>query len=476
MYSNSRMVITVSLLIITGFLIASFSSFYVSRTTAIQALVKAELPLTSDNIYTEVQRDLLSPKIVSSVMANDTFVKNWIKKGEQDESLIAAYLTRITQKYHAFTAFLVVEKTRNFYVPKGFVRKVATTEPRDEWYFRVRNNTQEIEVNIDPSEVNNDELTIFINVRILDNAGEFIGAIGLGLKLDILKSRLKEYKKKYGINVYFITREGEIFLNPEGETNLPNIFQIPGFSDIAGEIVKTDAGQFRYTNSGTEYLLNTRYIKDVNLILMVEADLNHATQQAFRSLVLNVFICLVTTLIVLFLLLRTIKQHQSKIEKIAWRDYLTKLFNREAFVKSYAIQASSHQRNSQPLSILLIDLDHFKSINDQFGHSVGDQVLIRVADLLRQETRASDIVARWGGEEFVVLLSNADLTVAAALAEKIRIKIEQDDELQKIARKAQTASIGLALCEQNSDLNSNLKTADKNLYQAKDNGRNRVAF
>ena len=192
------MLTIISTLIVIGFLAISLSSFYVSRSGSIDALVQTELPLTSDNIYTEIQRDLLTPQIVSSVMANDSFVRDWIKTGEKDQSAIKEYLTNIVKKYNAFTAFLVVEESRNFYVPQGFVRKVSEQEHRDKWYFRVRSHDKEVEVNIDPAEAHNDQLTIFINVRMLDNDSQFIAAIGLGLNMDLFKTRLNHYEEKYG--------------------------------------------------------------------------------------------------------------------------------------------------------------------------------------------------------------------------------------------------------------------------------------
>ena len=105
----------VSLLIIIGFTVTASVSFYLSRQSALNTLVEHELPLTSDNIYAEVQRDLIKPRTVSSFMGNDTFLKDWILGGEQDVFAVTRYLNEIKQKYGAFTAFMVSDLTRNYY-------------------------------------------------------------------------------------------------------------------------------------------------------------------------------------------------------------------------------------------------------------------------------------------------------------------------------------------------------------------------
>ena len=125
-----------------------------------------------------------------------------------------------------------------------------------------------------------------------------------------------------------------------------------------------------------------------------------------------------------------------------------------------------------PLPIIL-DLDHFKDINDTYGHSTGDQILIRIAELIRANIRLSDNLFRYGGEEFVILVDNANLDDAETLAENIRLRIEKSN---LFAKRSITVSLGVA--ELNRDLCSGqwLKLADDALYEAKRSGRNKVCL
>ena len=134
------------------------------------------------------------------------------------------------------------------------------------------------------------------------------------------------------------------------------------------------------------------------------------------------------------------------------------------------------KRNEQKLSIIAIDIDHFKKINDTYGHSVGDEVLITIANILKQNIRKSDIVSRFGGEEFVILLNNASLDDATSIAEKIRVTIENSSiDIEGTVIKV-TSSFGVASYnkDRENSIETVIKRADDLLYIAKKHGRNQV--
>lgn len=124
---------------VVGFLATSLTSYFVARDSISRNISEQMLPLTSDNIYSEIQRDLLRPILISSVMATDTFVRDWALSGEDDNTQIIAYLTEIQQEYDTITAFFVSENTRQYYHPSGVLKTVSENDPDDAWYFRVRN-------------------------------------------------------------------------------------------------------------------------------------------------------------------------------------------------------------------------------------------------------------------------------------------------------------------------------------------------
>lgn len=158
----------------------------------------------------------------------------------------------------------------------------------------------------------------------------------------------------------------------------------------------------------------------------------------------------------------------------AFKDPLTGVNNRAALDQAMQREYDLARRNESPLSLLMLDIDHFKKINDEHGHSAGDQALKCFADCLLDCARGSDIVYRYGGEEFVVLLNNTDVEGARLLAERIRQAIEEIKCEGFGADFTMTVSAGVAALKADEDMNTLLQRADTALYQAKLGGRNRV--
>lgn len=161
----------------------------------------------------------------------------------------------------------------------------------------------------------------------------------------------------------------------------------------------------------------------------------------------------------------------TRLNQLATHDVLTQVANRFKFdqVLDYSIALS--ERYGRALSMMIVDIDHFKSVNDTYGHLTGDEVLKTLAQLLSDGIRKSDVVARWGGEEFSILLPDTDLTSAAKLAESLRVKVAQHT-FPTIGHI--TCSIGVARWNDGENSDQFLKRVDDKLYQAKENGRNLV--
>ncbi len=169
-----------------------------------------------------------------------------------------------------------------------------------------------------------------------------------------------------------------------------------------------------------------------------------------------------------------IEQQTVMLRELSIRDELTGLHNRRHFNEQAATAFAHAQRYKRPMTALMCDVDHFKKINDRFTHAAGDEVLRRVAKILQANTRKSDILARFGGEEFAILFTESEPAEAYALAERIRERIEShpwhdvDPELRV------TISIGLDSDTARSSVAGMLAAADERLYEAKHGGRNRV--
>ncbi len=172
--------------------------------------------------------------------------------------------------------------------------------------------------------------------------------------------------------------------------------------------------------------------------------------------------------------------HITRLEQEIITDSLTGVFNRRYLDRRLDDEVASARRYKQPLSVMLLDIDHFKQINDQYGHQTGDQVLIALGEIATEVLRETDVLTRYGGEEFLILSPHTPLAGAIKLAERLRQHIEAYDfglprTLGATPSAKVTASIGVAVLDSDTGTAGSLvRAADESLYRAKQQGRNRV--
>jgi diguanylate cyclase (GGDEF)-like protein len=171
------------------------------------------------------------------------------------------------------------------------------------------------------------------------------------------------------------------------------------------------------------------------------------------------------------------KNDISKLRRLADTDFLTDLMNRRAFLAAADDAMAFSLRSRRSMAVLMIDIDHFKEINDRYGHAAGDGAIKHIASIIVGNIKATDRAARFGGEEFMVLLREVDQGEARIVADRIRRAIEQTAVGEGAIRVSATVSIGIALMADNDrDVQDIIERADHGLYQAKNDGRNRTVF
>lgn len=479
LYSQRSLVLTLIAVLGAGFLATSFLSYYASRASIRDNIVNTELPLTSDTVYSEIQKDLVRPILISSMISRDTFMRDWVVNGEQNPEQMTRYLNEVMTHYGAYTAFFVSNSTLTYYHAKGVLKQVKVTEPRDAWYFRVRDMAAPYEINVDPDLANKDNLTFFINYKVYDYNNRFIGAAGVGLTVDAVIKLIDKYQQRYQRSVYFVDTFGRLVLTgaeggPQGAHIGQKLGELESMKELVGQLPKPHSGSYEYSAHGQGHFLNVRFIPELNWYLFVDKREDGALSEIRHSLYLNLLICLLVTLIVLALLNRVIRRYQGKIQAQATLDSLTELPNRRGFDLLAAQAMHEAQREPKPLTALLLDLDHFKALNDTYGHLAGDQVLIGFARDLQSCLRHSDIVCRWGGEEFIVLLKDTDGETGLMIAEKIRQHVEKQRYAYNDHALKVTVSIGLTTLQADDTLHTLLSRADHAMYRAKQSGRNRT--
>jgi hypothetical protein len=314
---KQKLLALLSILLIAGFLTTSLTSYFVSVSATRKHIISSALPLTSDTIYSEIQRDLLRPVFISSLMANDTFLQDWLMGGEADATRISKYLKEIKEKYQTFSSFLVSEDSKRYYYGDGVLKVVNPNVPRDGWYFRVRDMDALYEINVDPDMANRDAPTVFVNHKIHDHEGRYIGATGVGLTIDSIASLMEQYGEKYQRAIYFVNSDGRIVLRSRAiATDITRLQDLEGLSSIADKILSSERTSFRIVRDVGPVHLNTRLIPELHWHLIVEQAEGPMTAAIFEALIINLILCGLVTLIVLGLTYASIGIYQNRIDRM----------------------------------------------------------------------------------------------------------------------------------------------------------------
>ena len=474
-----RLLIWIGTALIIGFLATSIVAYHVSLKSVRDSIGDQALPLTGDTIYSEIQKDILRPVFISSLMAHDTFVRDWIIDGEKQPEQLVRYLKEIRQKYGVVTSFLVSENTRRYYYADGLLKTIKEGEPRDAWYLRVRQMTHEYETNVDPDMANRDKMTIFINHRVNDFQGKFIAATGVGMTFDTMVHLIDSYQQRFHRDIYFIDQQGNIMLAGKSMHAVRGaITATPGVRDIASQILNHDVKptKLEYNLDGATVLLNSRFIPELNWYLVVEQNVESDLRPLRQTFMLNLALSAAITLLVLVIILTAVKQFQNRLENMAETDAMTGLLNRQAFTFVFEQAVLDTHRSGEAMSGIMFDIDYFKQVNDTYGHLAGDLVLRDIAQISRSIFRESDVISRWGGEEFLVLLKGCPQDRAFELAEKLRNAIASHDFALESTTLRTTISICITQYVPGESLNEFFLRADEGLYQAKHRGRNQTTL
>ncbi len=475
-FDRRGLLLLLSVLLSAGFFATTLFGYFVSKQAIHDAIIGQDLPLTSSNIYSEIQKDLVRPVLISSTMANDTFLRDWVVKGETGVTEMARYLNEMKQRYGAFSSFFVSDKSAIYYTGEGVLKHVSPTEPRDAWYYRVRDMKQNYEINVDPDLANANALTIFINYRVFDFSGNYIGATGIGLTVDAVRRLIGDYQQRFQRTIYFVDTQGQVVLFGNQTGLAPNLRNTPGLGPLVDRILEEKTGSYQFLANGDNHVLNVNYLPELKWYLFVEQNEEAALAGIRRTLYVNLGISLAVTLVVLFLTHLVLSRYQHRIEEMASTDELTGLLNRHAFTILIDKVMAEYRRAPEPIAMLLADIDHFKEINDRHGHLAGDEVLGSVAGLLLGSLRQSDMAVRWGGEEFLLVLSGCDQAEAQRIAENLRQKIATMPVEVNGKHISVTISIGVSQYDGGELPDETVNRADAALYTAKNGGRNQVEF
>jgi diguanylate cyclase (GGDEF)-like protein len=470
---KKRIITMLSLLLVIAFIVISYTSYIVAHNSLSYQLSHNTLPLTGDNIYSEIQRDLLRPIFISSLMAQDTFVRNWIIEGENNEQLIVDYLSEIQTTYDAETSFFVSEKSFKYYHSTGVLKTVSENDEQDNWYYRARSlpASEKYEINIDVDTANNNQTVVYVNYKVKDFNDQFIGLIGIGLTVNKVRSLIEKYQQKYNRSIYFTNKQGLITLHGSAYTGAPHLNQSNGINQYTSQILSNKSASLSYQLGTNTVYFDSRYVPEFKWYLIVEQNELEGQSQIMTTLWHNIVLGLVITFILMLLANRILSNYQNKIETLATTDTLTKASTRQVF-DSYFKEITKNNNNL--VSLIILDIDDFKQVNDQYGHNTGDNIIKAVSDILLNGRRDCDLLCRWGGEEFILLLPKTTLSNAYDIAERLRVLIASNTLSINGESLSISASFGVAEMQKNETQIELINRADQYLYNAKNLGKNRV--
>jgi diguanylate cyclase (GGDEF)-like protein len=469
--TKRQLVILLTLILLTAFTAISLLNYFSSRDAMTREVVDSSLPLLRENLYSAVIRDILPSLQIASMMANDDFLVKWVKDGEINVEDVTGYLRRIRDRYSYISAFFVSASSSIYYHPAGIHKVVSTADEHDVWYYDFVESGKAYELDVDNDQASGGKLTIFVNYRLEDSSGKFLGVTGVGMEMVGFSSYLSEQQRKYNRTIYLANRDGLVQAHSDlSHIENIDIHEIAGLKDLAGGLLGNGVEPFegRYRDDKRDVLITSRYIPDIDWFLVVEHDERAELRGLRRHLAESLLIGFLAFVLVLVLSLITISRYESRMATLAVTDALTGIANRRALEAGIPRMLYRSRRGSGQVCLVLIDLDGFKALNDRYGHNAGDQVLTEFARIAAAAIRQGDLLVRWGGDEFIIV-TESTVTGAERVTEDLRKAFGESESRVSI-------SIGIAVADDDDDIDSLTGKADAALYEAKRSDRNRTVI
>ena len=445
-------------------------AFFYATYNAIDKIVAEQSRLQQEAVspvYELVRDELLRPLYIAETFASTVEFTATMDSPDFDEANLLRHLQRMEQDL-GLKFFVASERTRRQYFSDGTTLDLVEGEVA--WYFEAQE--QDKDFMADLGQVG--DVHLFFDVKMYGSQREFLGYVGVGMHLQQFIDTFDRYKARYGYDFLFVNDQNEIILTslPElvvTDAHIPKLESLEWFdhgdSSQGGhdsEIVQVDDEDFLISEYGIQEL-------GWRLLLLIPLEARQA--QTTRSFVISAVTAVVSVLLLALTVFYLMLLYKQNLEKKTEVDLLTGLPNR-AFIQRYYDQI---QRDDGSLCAIIIDLDRFKKINDTYGHEAGDRVLKAAATVFKDVLRDKDVVGRWGGEEFVMLLPATSVDTGVRIAERARRKLENLKIELRDADVSITASFGVAFSPaRNETLADLLARADKVLYEAKEMGRNQV--
>lgn len=412
---------------------------------------------------------LLKPLHVSQTLVEAKELQELVLSDEIDEAAMFAMLKRIEQEF-GMGFFIASEVSRTQYNSNG--TKLALEEGKVDWYFRYKNWEQDAIADIGQWE----DPHFYIDLKIYNDKQEFMGFFGISKSLDSFVGIFDEYKKQHGYDFIFVDQDNNIALSSDPElivdkTTFTTLESLDWYQGL--DLEKLPGGSLNNALvrvDGKDALIAEVKVDPFGWTMYLLTPLQARQTEISRSFVVSVVTLLVIIFALFLLIYHLLYYFKQDMQKNFQTDPLTRLPNRNKVELRYAEMLDQ----KKPVGVVLIDIDHFKAVNDTHGHNAGDTVLRQISAMLQGQLRDGDVVGRWGGEEFVLLLPDTTPEQSFEVAQKLRESMANMTASTGSISLQITASFGVSHTETVRPLTEILGYADDALYQAKRDGRNMV--
>ena len=314
MNKNYRLVIIIVLLLMLLTLVLSVVNHKATLKLVHKQIETQSLPLSLDNIYTDIQKHILEPYLITSMMANDTFIADWLQENEKKPNKVKNYLSAIKKRYGLLSAILVSEKTKNYYTQNGFLETLHPSNSENSWYFRFKNSSHNKEINIDTNKKIDSNAIMFMNNKIFDAQHQLIGITSTGVKIGSINKMLNMFKNHYKLEVSLYDKKQNIVLSQKNN-KIKNLNEVKEFIPFKHKLRANASTTFNYTLGEDIFFVNTKYIPELNLHILVKAKASDFTGSLNKTYYINLVISILITIFIALIILYIIKSYVKKIEE-----------------------------------------------------------------------------------------------------------------------------------------------------------------
>lgn len=419
-------------------------------------------------VFSLVNEELLKPLHIAETIGKARYFDSLLNEQQLQQDKVVNLLKKLEQTFD-LTVFVASEKQRKQYLSNG--RVIELIEGKVFWYFEAMEHDRDLFADL--GQVG--DVHLYFDFKVYNENEDYLGIVGVGKSLKEFIARFDDYKQRFGYDFLFVNENNDIMLTslPDfvvTDAHIPNLDSLHWYQDLPGD--KADLNSRLISDNEEDFLISEINIDELDWKLLLLIPLEARQAQITRSFVTNTVIAVSLVLIFFALMFWIMMYYKHHLEKTVDIDPLSQLPNRTYVQRRY----QQLRRQNADVAVIMVDIDRFKSINDNYGHNAGDVVIKTVSSILAEEIRQQDLVGRWGGEEFIVLIPASSDTYAGNIAERARVRLENHNFTQGDQKIKVTASFGVTFGHSQAPLSDLVASADSALYEAKRQGRNRVVL